>query len=287
MFKHTVKKSELDGWYTADELKTQKLYRYWSLAFLIALGVFGCFLLGEILAFALYPGGKLQVRLAAAPLISFLLVYAAIIAGILYLVFTLTKKGTRDVRLALLAVGVVLFLGSVWSLPIAKSILPFDGRGIHFYALLPLSSLQTFLVTVGYLLVSASFILCIGSLLQIKMLKYTMAEADENAHKRIHLAEMRRREEAEAQARAEEEERAAFEEFQRYRAQGKLPPREEEELVVEAEPDYFVGCDTLEKAKARHRALCKAYHPDTGNGDVATIQVINTQYEELLKRFEV
>ena len=47
--------------------------------------------------------------------------------------------------------------------------------------------------------------------------------------------------------------------------------------------NYFRGCGDQDSIKARYRALCKVYHPDSGNGDEETFRQITEQYENLTK----
>jgi Skp family chaperone for outer membrane proteins len=49
---------------------------------------------------------------------------------------------------------------------------------------------------------------------------------------------------------------------------------------------FFVGCDTLEKAKARYKALSRAFHPDTGSGDEESMKQVNSEYEQLLNKLK-
>ena len=48
---------------------------------------------------------------------------------------------------------------------------------------------------------------------------------------------------------------------------------------------FFKGCDTWEQVRERYRNLMKTYHPDSGSGDMETSQEINSQYEQLKRKF--
>lgn len=50
-----------------------------------------------------------------------------------------------------------------------------------------------------------------------------------------------------------------------------------------AYPNFFDHCTTPDEIRARYRDLAKKYHPDLG-GDTATMQELNRQYENALKR---
>lgn len=47
--------------------------------------------------------------------------------------------------------------------------------------------------------------------------------------------------------------------------------------------NYFTGCTDPASIKARYRQLAMEHHPDRG-GDTATMQAINSQYHDALKR---
>lgn len=46
-------------------------------------------------------------------------------------------------------------------------------------------------------------------------------------------------------------------------------------------PVFFAGCSDMEKLEKRYKSLCKAYHPDTGDGDTETFQKMREEYEQL------
>jgi len=48
---------------------------------------------------------------------------------------------------------------------------------------------------------------------------------------------------------------------------------------------YFIKCNSVEAVKTLYRKLALENHPDRG-GDTATMQAINAQYTEALKRFD-
>lgn len=48
---------------------------------------------------------------------------------------------------------------------------------------------------------------------------------------------------------------------------------------------YFASCKTVTEIKKLYRELAMQHHPDRG-GDTATMQAINAQYHEALKRFD-
>ncbi len=50
----------------------------------------------------------------------------------------------------------------------------------------------------------------------------------------------------------------------------------------EALAGFFKGCNDIASVKSRYRALCKVYHPDTGNGDTSTFEEIQSQYDYML-----
>ncbi len=49
--------------------------------------------------------------------------------------------------------------------------------------------------------------------------------------------------------------------------------------------DYFKGCSNWEQVRDRYRGLMKAYHPDSGSGDIEISQDINSQYEKLKEKY--
>lgn len=49
---------------------------------------------------------------------------------------------------------------------------------------------------------------------------------------------------------------------------------------------FFVGVTSEASLKRRYRELMKIYHPDSGNGDEATLLYINKEYESLKKIYE-
>ena len=50
--------------------------------------------------------------------------------------------------------------------------------------------------------------------------------------------------------------------------------------------DLFAGCTDLASLKKRYRELAAAYHPDRQNGDNASMQYINAEYEKKLCGFK-
>ena len=48
---------------------------------------------------------------------------------------------------------------------------------------------------------------------------------------------------------------------------------------------FFVGVNSEASLKRRYRELMKIYHPDSGNGDEATLQFINKEYENVKRNF--
>lgn len=48
---------------------------------------------------------------------------------------------------------------------------------------------------------------------------------------------------------------------------------------------FFVGVNSENSLKRRYRELMKIYHPDSGNGDEATMRFINKEYESLKNIF--
>ena len=48
---------------------------------------------------------------------------------------------------------------------------------------------------------------------------------------------------------------------------------------------YFEGCKTVQDIKSLYRKLAMQFHPDRG-GDTATMQMINLEYHEMLKRLD-
>lgn len=86
-------------------------------------------------------------------------------------------------------------------------------------------------------------------------------------------------------------------EFEEEDARRRNPPPEPEKSKEESNTrtvrqesegqiDFFANCNSLESLKKRYRDLAKAYHPDTGNGDLAISQMINAQYEEKIKKYQ-
>ncbi len=49
--------------------------------------------------------------------------------------------------------------------------------------------------------------------------------------------------------------------------------------------DFFAGCNSRESVEKKYRSLAKLYHPDNMDGDTASLQEINAQYENAKKRF--
>jgi curved DNA-binding protein CbpA len=50
---------------------------------------------------------------------------------------------------------------------------------------------------------------------------------------------------------------------------------------------FFVGVNSEASLKKRYRELLKIYHPDSGNGDEATLLFINKEFESLKKHFSM
>lgn len=46
---------------------------------------------------------------------------------------------------------------------------------------------------------------------------------------------------------------------------------------------FFSGCTSMEKLEKRYKALCKVYHPDSGNGDEETFKCMCGEYEKMKK----
>ena len=68
--------------------------------------------------------------------------------------------------------------------------------------------------------------------------------------------------------------------------------REKQALRIEQNRGYvvkngafFVGVNSEASLKRRYRELMKIYHPDSGNGDEATLLFINKEYENIKKNF--
>ena len=61
-------------------------------------------------------------------------------------------------------------------------------------------------------------------------------------------------------------------------------PARVEDRVVSGEL-FFIGVSSSDSAKKRYKDLIKIYHPDNLEGDTGTIQEINKEYDELIKRF--
>ena len=49
--------------------------------------------------------------------------------------------------------------------------------------------------------------------------------------------------------------------------------------------DFFAGCSSRDSVEKKYRSLAKLYHPDNMDGDTASLQEINTQYENAKKKF--
>ena len=47
--------------------------------------------------------------------------------------------------------------------------------------------------------------------------------------------------------------------------------------------NFFQGCTSIEQAKLRHKNLCKAFHPDTGNGDDEMFREMEQEYEIIME----
>ncbi len=74
-----------------------------------------------------------------------------------------------------------------------------------------------------------------------------------------------------------EQMRAFYERVRSYEAQQE---EEDEEVVLDGDK-FFTGVHTELALKRRYRELIKIYHPDNMDGDTATIQEINRQYDYL------
>ena len=62
----------------------------------------------------------------------------------------------------------------------------------------------------------------------------------------------------------------------------KLAARLKDELQNPAGTStFFAGCDTPEKLEKRYKNLCKAYHPDSSEGDTETFQKMQAEYQSL------
>ena len=49
--------------------------------------------------------------------------------------------------------------------------------------------------------------------------------------------------------------------------------------------NFFAGCNNRDSVEKKYRSLAKLYHPDNMDGDTASLQEINAQYEKAKKRF--
>ena len=49
---------------------------------------------------------------------------------------------------------------------------------------------------------------------------------------------------------------------------------------------FFANCTTMEQLEARFKGLMRAYHPDTGSGDLEICQIISEQYQKLKEQFQ-
>ena len=49
--------------------------------------------------------------------------------------------------------------------------------------------------------------------------------------------------------------------------------------------NFFAGCNSRESVEKKYRSLAKLYHPDNMDGDTASLQAINAQYEGAKKMF--
>ena len=49
--------------------------------------------------------------------------------------------------------------------------------------------------------------------------------------------------------------------------------------------DFFAGCSSRDSVEKKYRSLAKLYHPDNMDGDTASLQEINAQYENAKKKF--
>lgn len=47
---------------------------------------------------------------------------------------------------------------------------------------------------------------------------------------------------------------------------------------------FFDECTTIEEVKNRFRELAKMYHPDKQGGDLVQMQIINAEYDTVIKR---
>lgn len=101
------------------------------------------------------------------------------------------------------------------------------------------------------------------------------AAAEQDAEPEAAAVETAPAAEPEAQAEPKAEPKAE----QAARPEGRKP--------MNANFDFFAGCENEDAARKRYYQLSKVYHPDTGIGDTATMAVITDQYSAFMGRSSV
>lgn len=113
-------------------------------------------------------------------------------------------------------------------------------------------------------------------------------EDEKNAEERK-KAEEAARKAAETKRKAEEERRRNEQKKQEEECQERMRSKNDNTKnnnTSKTEPDFFIGCNSIETLTKRYKQLAKCYHPDTGIGDEATMKAINSQFEALKAKFQ-
>ena len=188
----------------------------------------------------------------------------------------------------LLALLLVLGSGSV---VIANTSLPFEFSvfGVLISSEMPvpgfsetlgMALLSSLLFFVPYILV---WVACMRSRKSCKELKVPAQQAQTFLEEEELRAADAKERQKQARKEQKERDRRAREEWERHK---RHQAWEERQAKVSDEFDFFDGCTTLEQLDTRYKGLMRAYHPDTGSGDLEICQKINSQYQKLKDKFK-
>ena len=99
--------------------------------------------------------------------------------------------------------------------------------------------------------------------------------------------EAREQREAEEKGRQKQSRKEQKERERREREAWERHKRMQEEDAYSGEAFFFfANCTTMEQLEARFKGLMRAYHPDTGSGDLEICQIISEQYQKLKEQFQ-
>ena len=220
-------------------------------------------LIGAALVLAL-----LCTVIAFVPLItSFGIIFGVILTVLLFLLLAV-----------LLVAGIGSGVAAIISLPFEFSVfgvlisseMPVPG----FSETLGMALLSSLLFFVPYILV---WVACVRTRKGCKELKVSAQQAQ------TFLEEEELGKLAAQNPSEKERDRRAREEWERHK---RHQAWEERQAKVSDEFDFFDGCTTLEQLDTRYKGLMRAYHPDTGSGDLEICQKINSQYQKLKDKFK-